>query len=151
MHCMGIPASDTQSHLHSHHSLDSVVEVVGTATSATVSNVVGMIGTEAGLGVQTAWCASPTNILPTGCQLFPVSALFLLASNQRDKADAPFIREAHIYLLGVQCLVSLPDGLAGCAFPFYRTLPVQKPPARAPGPLDPTITLPEGRDRDSPC
>ena len=151
MHCMGIPASDTQSHLHSHHSLDSVVEVVGTATSATVSSVVGMIGTEAGLSVQTAWCVSPTNILPTGCQPFPDSALFLLASNQRDKADSPFIREAHIYLLGVQCLVSLPDGLAGCAYPFYRTLPVQKPPARAPVPLDPTITLPEGQDRDSPC
>jgi hypothetical protein len=44
----------------------------------------------------------------------------------------------------VQCLVSLPDGLAGYTFPFYNTLAVQKLPAaltepvHAPGSLDPT-------------
>ena len=63
MHGVGIPVSDSQSHLHSPHSLDSVAEMVATAASATVSNVVGMIGTEAGLSVQTAtmkvqWCVS---------------------------------------------------------------------------------------------
>ena len=72
MHGVGVPASDSQSHLHSPHSLDSVAEMVATAASATVSNVVGMIGTEAGLSVQTAamkvqWCISPINALPTRC------------------------------------------------------------------------------------
>ena len=68
--------------------------------------------------------------------------------DQLDKTDAPPIPEAYIYLLGVQCLVSLCDGLAGYAIPLYNTLAVQKPPARssepvrAPGPLDPS-TLPE--------
>jgi hypothetical protein len=81
MHGVGVPVSDSQSHLHSHHSLDSVAEMVATAASATVSNVVGMIGTEAGLSVETAamrvqWCVFPINVLPTGCQPFPVTALF---------------------------------------------------------------------------
>ena len=68
--------------------------------------------------------------------------------DQLDKTDAPPIPEAYIYLLGVQCLVSLCDGLAGYAIPLYNTLAVQKPPAgspepvRAPGLLDPS-TLPE--------
>ena len=68
--------------------------------------------------------------------------------DQLDKTDAPPIPEAYIYLLGVQCLVSLCDGLAGYAIPLYNTLAVQKPPAgssepvRAPGALDPS-TLPE--------
>ena len=78
----------------------------------------------------------------------PVTVFFLFSIDQLDKADAPLIPEAYIYLLGVQCLVSLSDGLAGYAFPLYNSLAVQKPPAgstepvRAPGPLDPT-TLPE--------
>lgn len=74
--------------------------------------------------------------------------LLSISIDQLDKADAPPIPEAYIYLLGVQCLVSLSDGIAGYVFPLYHTLAVQKPPAgstetvRAPGPLDPT-TLPE--------
>ena len=68
--------------------------------------------------------------------------------DQLDKTDALPIPEAYIYLLGVQCLVSLCDGLAGYAIPLYNSLAVQKPPdglpepVRAPGPLDPS-TLPE--------
>jgi len=59
MQGVGVPPSDSLSYSHS-HSLDSVAGMVATA-SATVSNVVGMIGTEAGLSVQTAamkvqWC-----------------------------------------------------------------------------------------------
>jgi hypothetical protein len=74
--------------------------------------------------------------------------LLSISIDELDKADAPPIPEAYIYLLGVQCLVSLSDGLAGYVFPLYNTLVVQKPPAgstetvRAPGPLD-TTTLPE--------
>jgi protein MON2 len=72
MHGVGVPASDSLTHLHSHHSLDTVAEMVATAASATVSNVVGMIGTEAGLSVQTAamkvqWCVSLANVPPAGC------------------------------------------------------------------------------------
>jgi len=39
MHCVVIPASNSQSHLHSHHSLYRVTEMVATAASlsATVS------------------------------------------------------------------------------------------------------------------
>ena len=85
MHGVGVHASDSQSHLHSPHSLDSVAEMVATAASATVSNIVGMIGTEAGLSVQTAtmkvqWCVSPVDALPTSRQPFPVTIFFLLAS-----------------------------------------------------------------------
>jgi hypothetical protein len=81
MHGVGVPASDSQSHLHSHHSLDSVAEMVATAASATVSNVVGMIGTEAGLSVQTAtmkvqWCVSPIDVLPIRGQPFPLLSSF---------------------------------------------------------------------------
>lgn len=53
MQGVGVPASDTLPHLHS-HSLDSVAGMMATAASATVSNVVGMMGAEAGLSVQTA-------------------------------------------------------------------------------------------------
>jgi hypothetical protein len=68
MQGLGVPSSDSLSYSHS-HSLDSVAEMVATAASATVSNVVGMIGTEAGLSVQTAamkvqWCVpSPADFL----------------------------------------------------------------------------------------
>jgi hypothetical protein len=64
MQGVGISASDTLPH-HS-HSLDSVAGMVATAASATVSNVVGMMGAEAGLSVQTAamkvqWCVLPAS------------------------------------------------------------------------------------------
>jgi hypothetical protein len=141
MQGVGIPSSDTLPH----HSLDSVAGMVATAASATMSNVVGMMGAEAGLSVQTAamkvqWCVPSrfANSLFGSC---------LSSIDQLDKADAPPIPEAYIYLLGVQSLVSLSDGLAGYSIPLYNTLAAQKPPAgstepmRAPGPLDPS-TLP---------
>ena len=54
-----------------HHSSGSVAEMVVTAVSATMLNIVGMIGTEPRLSVQTAamkvqWCVSPINVLLTG-------------------------------------------------------------------------------------
>jgi hypothetical protein len=57
--------------------------MVARAASAMVSNVVGMIGTEAGLNGQTAtmkvqWCVSPIDVLPTSCQPFPVTVFFFL-------------------------------------------------------------------------
>ena len=90
--------------------------------------------------------------LPNQCSAdkfttFSCDCLLSVSIDQLDKTDAPLIPEAYIYLLGMQCLVSLSDGLAGYTFPLYNTLTVQKPPAgsksvRAPGPLDPT-TLPK--------
>ena len=53
LQAVGVPTSDSIPYSHS-HSLDSVAEMVATAASATVSNVVGMTGTEAGLSVQNA-------------------------------------------------------------------------------------------------
>jgi hypothetical protein len=55
--------------------------------------------------------------------------LLSVSIDQLDKADAPLIPEAFIYLLGVQCLVSLSDGLARYTSPLYNTIAVQKPPA----------------------
>jgi hypothetical protein len=79
MHGMGVSTSDSQSHFHSHQDLDSVTEMVATAASVTVSNIIGMIGTETGLKVQ--WCIFLIDALLTSLQaykLFP-SLFFLLA------------------------------------------------------------------------
>jgi hypothetical protein len=47
----------------------------------------------------------------------------------------------------VQCLVSLPDGLAGYTFPLYNTFTVQKPPVGSPSPClhraHSTLALPQ--------
>jgi len=51
------------------HSLNSIAEMVATAASATVSNVVSMIGTEAGLRIQSA--ASATKVQRCGLLLSP--------------------------------------------------------------------------------
>jgi hypothetical protein len=103
MHGVGVPASDSQSHHFSHHSLDSVAEMVATAASATVtvSDIVGMIGTETGLSVQTAamkvqWCVSPIDVLPTSRQPFPVTVFFLLASTIRQGRYAAHPGGVHI-------------------------------------------------------
>ena len=57
MHGVGVPASDSQSHLHNHSS-DNVVEMLAKAASGT-----GMIRTRVGQSVKTAaiqdqWCVS---------------------------------------------------------------------------------------------
>lgn len=62
--------------------------------------------------------------------------------DQLDKADSPPIPEAYIYLLGVQCLVSLCEGFASFTGPLYSSIVMQKPKAagesiiRAPPALD---------------
>lgn len=58
--------------------------------------------------------------------------------DQLDKADSPPIPESYIYLLGVQCLVSLCEGFASFVGPLYNTLMVQRP--RSAG--DPVIRAP---------
>ncbi|EIW78018.1 hypothetical protein CONPUDRAFT_146079 [Coniophora puteana RWD-64-598 SS2] len=106
-----------------------IAGMVANAASATVSGVVGMIGSGGGLGVQGA-------------------AMKLQCIDQLDKADAPPIPEAYIYLLGVQCIVALCEGLASFTGPLYTAIMVQRPRSagepivRAPGALD-VDALPE--------
>lgn len=68
--------------------------------------------------------------------------------DQLDKADAPQIPDAYIYLLGSQCLVSLCEGFASVTLPLFNNIVVQKSRAagestiKAPAALDLSI-LPE--------
>jgi hypothetical protein len=99
MHGVGIAASDSQSHLHSHHNLDSVAEMVATANSTTVSNVFKMIDTgwpeRADYRNESAMVRleqrSADRVLTFSCHcLFSIDPL--------DMADAPLIPEAYISL-----------------------------------------------------
>ncbi|PIL34637.1 hypothetical protein GSI_03416 [Ganoderma sinense ZZ0214-1] len=106
-----------------------VAGMVASAASATVTGVASMMTTEAGLSVQG-------------------SAMKLQCIDQLDKADSPPIPESYIYLLGVQCLVSLCEGFASFTAPLYNSIMVQKPRTagepliRAPPALD-IATLPQ--------
>ena len=68
--------------------------------------------------------------------------------DQLDKADSPPIPESYIYLLAVQCIVSLCEGFASFTGPIYTSIVVQKPRTagesviRAPPSLD-VDTLPQ--------
>ena len=63
--------------------------------------------------------------------------LIILSIDQLDKTNAPLIPNAYIYLLGVQFLVSLSDGLVGYAILLYSSfakLPTgSTDPIRTPG------------------
>lgn len=69
--------------------------------------------------------------------------------DQLDKADSPIIPETYIYLLSLQCFVSLADSLSSSTLQQYTSIMLQRPRAageaiiRAPPALDLT-TLPEG-------
>ena len=59
--------------------------------------------------------------------------------DQLDKADAPPIPESYVYLLAVQCIVSLCEGFASFCGPIYSNLVLQRPreaTIRAPPALD---------------
>ncbi|ESK90972.1 hypothetical protein Moror_16370 [Moniliophthora roreri MCA 2997] len=109
----------------SSYSLDmgGMAGMVATAASATVSNVVGMMSSGAGLSLQG-------------------STMKLQCIDQLDKADSPLIPESYIYLLALQCLVSLCEGLAAFSAPLYTSIVIQRPrsageaPIRAPPALD---------------
>ncbi|KAG0696480.1 hypothetical protein DFH29DRAFT_1025466 [Suillus ampliporus] len=124
-------AGDGATASSSNYGLDvgGVAGMVATAASATVSGVVGIIGSGVGLSVQN-------------------SAMKLQCIDQLDKADSPPIPEAYVYLLGVQCIVSLCEGFASFTGPLYTSIMVQRPRAagepviRAPAALD-LSTLPQ--------
>ena len=47
--------------------------------------------------------------------------------DQLDKADSPPIPEGYIYLLALQCLISICDGFASVTVPLYNSIVVQRP------------------------
>jgi hypothetical protein len=90
------------------------------AARATVSNVVGMIGTEASLSVQTATMKVQRCVFPTtfSADSFPTfSHHGLLSVNLASGSARQGRRVAHpgcVHIsLGIQCLISLSDGLVG--------------------------------------
>lgn len=73
----------------------------------------------------------------------------LCSIDQLDKADSPIIPETYIYLLSLQCFVSLAESLSSSTLQQYTSIMLQRPRAageaivRAPPALD-LSTLPEG-------
>ncbi|THH00569.1 hypothetical protein EW026_g1995 [Hermanssonia centrifuga] len=107
---VGVPSHGSSSDGAAGYGLDvgGVAGMVANAASATMSNVVGMMGPEAGLSLQG-------------------SVMKLQCIDQLDKADSPPIPEPYVYLLGVQCLVSLCEGFAAFVGPLFNSLVVQRP------------------------
>jgi hypothetical protein len=60
--------------------------------------------------------------------------------DQLDKADAPMIPEGYIYVLGLQCLVSIAEGFAATALPAFASL-TPKPPNGETPQLPPALDL----------
>ncbi|KAJ6523337.1 hypothetical protein B0H19DRAFT_1201883 [Mycena capillaripes] len=128
---VGVQPDNSGNASNSGYGLDvaGMAGMVATAASATVSGVVGMMGSTGGLSLQG-------------------SAMKLQCIDQLDKADAPPIPESYLYLLAVQCIVSLCEGFAAFTGPLYSTIVIQRPRAageaviRAPPALD-LASLPE--------
>ena len=115
------------------HSLDSIMEVVATAGSTAVSNFVRAIDVEAGVRHKMQRHGlRPSPHLRT-CHSF--SHII----DQLNKEDAQPIPETDVYLLCVQCLVSLCNGL------IRYVLPLQFPR----GPESPRITGTRPRTKPS--
>ena len=107
------------------------LDMAGRVASATVSGVVGMIGSGGGglslhgSAMKLQWSVLDSSIFGLSFDIFDVSI------DQLDKADAPPIPESYIYLLAVQCIVSLCEGFASFSGPIYTNIVMQRP--RAPG------------------
>ncbi|KAF8606647.1 hypothetical protein BDV93DRAFT_553804 [Ceratobasidium sp. AG-I] len=105
-----------------------VAGMVANAATTTISGVVGMMGTGPGLSVSN-------------------STMKLQCIDQLDKADSPIIPETYIYLLALQCFVSLAESLCSSTLQQYTSIMLQRPRAageaivRAPPALD-LSTLP---------
>ncbi|KAF8754296.1 C-terminal region of Mon2 protein [Rhizoctonia solani] len=106
-----------------------VAGMVANAATSTISGVVGMMAGGPGLSVSS-------------------SSMKLQCIDQLDKADSPIIPETYIYLLSLQCFVSLADSLTTSTLQQYTTIMLQRPRAageaiiRAPPALD-LSSLPE--------
>lgn len=123
------------------------LDMAGRVASATVSGVVTMIGGEAGLSSYGSSMKLQWYVLTTQTGR-PQLTAFFSSIDQLDKADAPAIPEAYLYLLAVQCIVSLSEGFASFSGPIYSQIALQRPRAagdaivRAPPALD-LNTLPQ--------
>ncbi|KAG2035480.1 hypothetical protein BDR03DRAFT_1001030 [Suillus americanus] len=115
-------AGDSATASGSNYGLDvgGITGMVATTASATVSRAI-----ESGIGL------SVQN-----------SAMKLQCIDQLDKADPPPIPETYIYLLAVQCIVSLCEGFASFAGPLYTSIMVQRPRAAD----EPVICAPAALD-----
>ena len=109
-------------------SLDSVTEVVATAASATFANVVGMIGTEAGLSVQSVamkvQLVRPTSVSSSE----PSSPILSHGINQLDPLTLPKSEPACVGLEIVRAMLN-----SGChalltALSFLLTTNLSDPP-----------------------
>jgi hypothetical protein len=146
---------DSPSSPSSNFDVGAVAGMVATAASATVSGVVGMMGSGGGLSLQGSamklqWCVGFNKAKKI--VLCTVSYIGFSSIDQLDKADSPPIPDPYIYLLGVQCLVSLCEGFASFTGPLYSSIVIQKPKAageaviRTPPALD-LATLPQDESR----
>ena len=88
-------------------------------------------------------------VRPQSLLQYPATNSLHYSIDQLDKADSPPIPESYIYLLALQCMVSLCDGLASFTGPLYTAIVIQKPRAagepvvRAPPALDLTTLPPD--------
>lgn len=120
------------------------LDMAGRVASATVSGVAGIIGVG---GIGLSLHASSMKVqwyyyfLNVQLSIRPLKKLFS-SIDQLDKADAPPIPESYIYLLTLQCIVSLCEGFASFSGPIYTSLVVQIP--RAAG--EPSIRAPPAFD-----
>jgi len=90
----------------------------------------------------------PNRRSANGLPTFSLHRLLPISIDQLDRADVPLIPEAYIYLLGVQYLVSLSDGITGYSFPLYNTIVVQKLPTGSTEPVRAGPTRPYDAPRD---
>ena len=108
------------------------LDMAGRVASATVSGVVGMISSGGGgLSLQGSTMKLQWSVLHLSFFFHPLFWHSGFSIDQLDKADAPAIPESYIYLLAVQCIVSLCEGFASFSGSIYTNIVMQRP--RAPG------------------
>ncbi|KIM30394.1 hypothetical protein M408DRAFT_21910 [Serendipita vermifera MAFF 305830] len=85
------------------YKLEQVAGMMANAATTTVTGALGIHGAPVGLSLAT--CTMKVQCI-----------------DQLDKADAPMIPEGYIYVLGLQCLVSIAEGFASTALPAFTSL-----------------------------
>ncbi|CAG7850918.1 SubName: Full=Related to MON2-Peripheral membrane protein with a role in endocytosis and vacuole integrity {ECO:0000313/EMBL:CCA72019.1} [Serendipita indica DSM 11827] len=104
--------------VHEGTTLEHVAGIVANAASSTVHGALGIPNNATGLNMETC-------------------SMRLQCIDQLDKAEAPAIPEGYIYVLGLQCLVSIAEGFAASTLPAFALLspkgtdsaPMRLPPA----------------------
>ena len=65
-----------------------------------------------------------------GARLGSFRADLLFSIDQLDKADAPIIPDTYLYLLALQCLVTVSEGLASFTLPLYASIIRRRRPGK---------------------